>query len=259
MPPGGKIENRIVQHGNGKMQRMVGERREGFFLFEPGRDQQFAGGHPQDFVDNGRGITAFGQPEGSGGDIQTGQPHIFLMPGNGQNEVVGLCIEEFILHDHSRGDHADHFPFNQAFGGFGILHLITDGHLEPVFDQAGDVALGCPVGDPAHGHGGIVVFVPGSKGNLQHPGGHLGILEKHLVKITHAVEQQGIGIPLLNGEVLLHHGCRFDRGHQSIVIKQKALGFGDRQAPRSLLGWREVYPQLSPAESQRPNGLSRTH
>jgi hypothetical protein len=37
--------------------------------------------------------------------------------------------------------------------------------------------------------------------------GLLGVTEEQLVEIAHAVENQRVRIPGLDGEVLLHHGC----------------------------------------------------
>jgi hypothetical protein len=42
--------------------------------------------------------------------------------------------------------------------------------------------------------------------DLEQARGLLGVVPEQLVEVAHAVEQQRVGVPGLEGEVLLHHG-----------------------------------------------------
>ena len=50
-------------------------------------------------------------------------------------------------------------------------------------------------------------FASGSQGNIESLCGYFGIVVKKLVKITHAIKQQLMGVVAFNGQVLLHHRC----------------------------------------------------
>ena len=67
--------------------------------------------------------------------------------------------------------------------------------------------------DGEAGHGDAVVSLAGARreGDIQGVGGGLGVAEEGLVKIAHLEEHQGIGVPLLQIQVLPQHGGDFVR------------------------------------------------
>ena len=58
-----------------------------------------------------------------------------------------------------------------------------------------------------HGHGNIGVGVAGGERDLQFPRRYFGILKEEFIEIAHTVKEQGVGIVLLDPEVLLKHRC----------------------------------------------------
>ena len=63
------------------------------------------------------------------------------------------------------------------------------------------------VGHPRHGDDLVAGLAPGRQGDVKQARRLARILEKQLVEITHAKEQQNVGIFGLEAQVLLH-----DRG-----------------------------------------------
>ena len=134
-----------------------------------------------------------GQVGLAGGDVAEGRRRGALVEVDAAEEVGGLVVQARDVGDGAGGDDADDIPLDKALGSGGVLHLLTDGHLVALGNQAGDVGLACVIGNPAHGNpllGGLCVLavVPGSKGQIQLPGGGAGVLVKHLVEIAQAEE-----------------------------------------------------------------------
>ena len=108
----------------------------------------------------------------------------------------------------TRRHNAGHCPFDKALGRTGVLYLITYGDFVSFFHQLTDISFRRMPGDAAHGDAVLSTAVAAGQGELQLAGRHLGILEKHLVKIPHAIEQQSVRIFSLNLEILFIHGCQ---------------------------------------------------
>ncbi len=53
----------------------------------------------------------------------------------------------------------------------------------------------------------LAPFVSGRQSKTKNTRGDLGIVEEHLVEITHAEEQYRVALLRLDRRVLLHHGC----------------------------------------------------
>ena len=105
---------------------------------------------------------------------------------DGAQEVVLPLLQHGGGHDGARGDHPDDVPVHQPLGGGRVLGLLADGHLVPLGDEPGDVAVAGVVGHPAHGGALLrgLVPVPCGEGQVQLLGGQLGVVEEHLVKIA---------------------------------------------------------------------------
>ncbi len=83
--------------------------------------------------------------------------------------------------------------------------MLGDGDAFAGLDDFGDVALGCVVGDAAHGD--AVAF---GEGDVEDFCGGLGVLEEHLVEVAEAVEEQDvIGQGAAHCLVLRHHRGEF--------------------------------------------------
>lgn len=62
------------------------------------------------------------------------------------------------------------------------------------------------VGYASHGNGLTGRLATAGEGDVEQPGRFLSIFKEQLIKITHAVEQQGFRVFCLDAQVLAHHG-----------------------------------------------------
>ena len=60
--------------------------------------------------------------------------------------------------------------------------------------------------DPAHGNIRALVFAAFCKSDIERLRRRYSIVKKQLIKISHAIEQQGGGVFLLDLKKLCHHG-----------------------------------------------------
>ena len=73
---------------------------------------------------------------------------------------------------------------SNALGGFGVLHLVADGHPVALCQKLRDVALGAVVGYAAHGSLFPLAAVPAGEGQIQLLRDGFRVVEEHLVKIA---------------------------------------------------------------------------
>ena len=159
----------------------------------------------------------------AGGDVAEGHTGAAGVHVDAAEKVAGLVIEARGVNDGAGGDHPDDVPLDQALGGGGVLHLLADGHLVALGDEAGDVGLAGVVGDAAHGdlvlrRLCVLAVVPAGEGQVQLPGGQAGIVGEHLVEIAQAEKQDGIRVVLFDLQILLHHGGQFRHGGHLICL-----------------------------------------
>ena len=89
----------------------------------------------------------------------------------------------------------------RQLSGARVLHLVADGDLAAGFEQSGDVAAGGVIGNAAHGHGAAV-----GERDVEQSRSVLCVLEKQLVKIPEAEEQQRVaGQFVFDAPILRHH------------------------------------------------------
>jgi len=170
--------------------------------------QDFPRGYPKQFLTESLFRIQLHHPEVSGRNVEIGEPESFatIGPRNG-GQVIGLIGEEVLaFQDQTRRDHPGHLAANKTLGLPGIFHLVADGHLPAGSHQLGDIALGGMVGHPAHGNRVFRLLVARGERDFEDAGGSDRILQEQLVEIPHAIEQQGVRIPCLDFQVLLHHG-----------------------------------------------------
>ena len=128
-------------------------------------------------------------------------------------EIVRLVLLEHRgLRDRAGRDDADDVPLDQPLGKRGILHLLADGHLVALGDQAADVRLGRVVRHAAHGRalGGVFdVAVARREREVELARGKARIVVEHLIKIAQPEKQQAVGIALLDLVILPLHRRQF--------------------------------------------------
>ena len=152
-----------------------------------------------------------GTAELAGGHIAEGHAAGIPCQIHGADIVAAPLLQHRAFGDGAGGDDPDHVPLDDALGQGRVLGLLADGHLVALGDEPGDIALSAVVGDAAHGGALLRVLdgpVPGGQGQVQLPGGHLGVLIEHLIEIAQAEKQQAILIVLLALVILSFHGSK---------------------------------------------------
>ena len=156
----------------------------------------------KDAVDPTR--VSFGGLEFAGAQVEQGQPHGFRRPMNCSHVVVGFAFEYVVVHHQARGDEFRHAAFDKAFGLFGVLKLVADGHFQAGLDELGQVGVQAVMREACEFHlRGAAVSALGQH-DVQHFGGRHGICPEGLVKVPDPEEQHGVRMLDLDPVVLLH-------------------------------------------------------
>ena len=129
----------------------------------------------------------------------------FGIPVKGAEVIVSLGFEVGILKGRSARDHAGDGALDQPLGLLRVFYLVAYGDLIALFHKLAYVGFGRMPRHAAHGHAALVPAAAGER-ELKLARGRFGILEEKLVEIAHAIEEQSIGIFLLDFHVLPVHG-----------------------------------------------------
>ena len=121
--------------------------------------------------------------------------------------IVALLVQERRFDHRARRDHLHHLTRHQPFHCL-VAYLFADGHFVASVNQLGDVALHSMVGHPCQGHPLVLAHRPRGEDDVTGLGQQLGVLIKSLVKVTQAEEKDGIGVLLLDLQILATEGRR---------------------------------------------------
>ena len=180
--------------------------------FRPGlkpllfKEQQLRRSDPAQFVENVLPVFHFRDAEFARGKVQVGKTVRAVLSGDSRHVNIGFAVPLPFIDRRCGGDNPDHIPLDDSLARLRILDLFAHGHLASVFNELGHIGSGCMVGYAAHGNLFSVVGPPGCESNAQDTGCHPGVLEKHFVEITHAIEQDRVGIIAFDTHVLSEHG-----------------------------------------------------
>ena len=190
------------------------------------------------------------------GDVRVGEARLLpvRVQAQGQEVVVLLLLQDVGLDHRSGGDDAGHRALDEALGQGRVLHLLADGHAEPLFHELADVVVHRVVGHAAHGRALLQAAVPPRQRQLQGLGHRHRVVKEHLVKVAQAIHQDAVLVLLLGRQVVLHH---WGKGHGFLPHKVKC-------APRPRLGARCAWvlvdtarARLSPCARPRTRSRSR--
>lgn len=95
---------------------------------------------------------------------------------------------------------------DEFFGEFGVFGLFADGDAVSGAGEFEEVVVEGVIGDAREGDGLPAADRLLGEGDVEDPRGDFGVLLEHLVKITEPEHEDRIAAPLLDGEVLPHHG-----------------------------------------------------
>ncbi len=140
-------------------------------------------------------------PELAGRDVHQGHADRGRGRVRGEQEVVAGTLQELGVGDGARGDHAHHVAPHDLAALGRLLQLLAHRDLLPGPDEPGDVVVGRVMRHAGHGDA-----LAGRQGQLQEPGGGVGVVVEQLVEIAQAEQQQVVREAPLQLPVLPHHG-----------------------------------------------------
>ena len=135
----------------------------------------------------------------SGRKVQSGERVLFLRPYRDE-VVVDAGIEDIFIEHRARRCHADNLPFDQPFGVLGVFHLLADGDLVALLEEAIDVRVATTNGDACH-------RMPAARcqDHIKFCGDRLGIIKECLVEVAEVKKQNRRGVLRFQSPILLHH------------------------------------------------------
>ena len=160
----------------------------------------------------------------TGGNICKAQAGLFALEVQAGNVVVAVVLQHTALDDRTGGDHPDDIPLDKPLCLGGVLHLLADGHLIALGDQARHIAFVAVEGHAAHGGALGKAALLAGKGKIQLPGRRDGIVEEHLVKIADAVKKNFVLMLVFDFKILLHHGRKLCHGFSSFPCMVPSAG-----------------------------------
>ena len=127
-------------------------------------------------------------------------------------QVIGLLFQQRLIGNGAGCDHPRYLSLDRPPGQGRVADLFANGDRFTQTDQLCQVGIDGMVGHPRHGDDLVAGLAPGGEGDVKETRRLARIFEKQLVEITHAKEQQNVGIFRLEAKVLLH-----DRGMCGVV------------------------------------------
>ena len=124
----------------------------------------------------------------AGGNVREAEACCTAFQENARNVVVFVILKHTALNDGSRRDHADDVALDEALGLCRVFHLLTDGDLIALRDEAGHIALVAVERYAAHRRTLFKAALLAREGQIQLPRSCERIVEEHLVEVTDAVE-----------------------------------------------------------------------
>jgi len=124
----------------------------------------------------------------AGGNVREAEACCTAFQENARNVVVFVILKHTALNDGAGRDHADDVALDEALGLCRVFHLLTDGDLIALRDEAGHIALVAVEWYAAHGRALFKAALLAREGQIQLPRSCERIVEEHLVEVTDAVE-----------------------------------------------------------------------
>ena len=147
---------------------------------------------------------SLGHLERTGGGVEEGGPALHAVERQAGEPVVLLALEHGFPESHAGSQDFRHTALDQfRLGKFGVLELVANGDFVAGADKFRKICIDGVVGES--GHGGVALIAVGAarKHDSQNLAQGYGIVRVTLVEVTHAVQQQGLRMLCLDGEILL--------------------------------------------------------
>ena len=134
---------------------------------------------------------------------------------NARQIVVFILGQHAAFNDRAGRDNTDDVALDKTLGEGRVLHLLTDGDLVALGDQARHVSLVGVERHAAHRGAFFLAAVFAGQRQLQLPRSRQRVVVEHFIEVTDAVEQNLVGMLFFDFKILLHHGRYCLLGHVS--------------------------------------------
>ena len=139
-------------------------------------------------------------------DAEPGQAaQVALSLVHGQQERFGLVTQQFQVGQCARRDHAQHLALDRPFAG-DFAHLLADGNRFAELDQACKISVQRVKGHTGHHHRRASGLAALRQRDVQESSRLFSVGKEQLVEVPHAVQQQRVGVPGLDRQVLADTG-----------------------------------------------------
>ena len=184
--------------------------------------QDFRGTQALEFVRQRFPAFDFGQHESPAADVDPGQSEgIAALAADREQGVVAQRVEQGFVADRARRDDARDFALHRALACGWVADLLANRHRLAGFDEPGEIAVNRMVGDAAHGNRRAGGLAPRGEGDIEQIRGFGGVTVEQFVEIPHPIEQQAVGMPRLDAQVLPHHGGMGVGRRPGVIAKGK--------------------------------------
>ncbi len=162
-------------------------------------DEEFGGSAANQFTSS---LIARSKPDFARRYVSQGDPGPALAKGE-SGEVVGCGrVERVLGGDGACGDDPDDIPRDDPFDVGGIRHLLADGDAVALRNEFGDVAVDAVVGYAGERHAEVLAHRLRGEGDREFFRDEAGVIIERLVEIAQAEEEDGVGVALLQFQVL---------------------------------------------------------
>ena len=121
-----------------------------------------------------------------------------------QRDIDIRCVAQHLIRECRAGGHDLHHLAVRQPLCLRVADLLGDCDLEPLCDEACDVAVRRMIGHTAHGTF-VEIAAAARERQSELLCRHLCIVKEHLIEVAETEEEQFVRMRLLRGEILLHH------------------------------------------------------
>ena len=182
-------------------------------------DQQFRRLKPLQFVAQRRLSAQLHDGEPAPAQHQTGETVSSLALVQRRQQAVAALVQQRLIGQGAGRDNAHHLPLHRPFTGGGITQLLANRYRQTKFDQLGEVVFDRVKRYARHRDRFAGGLAARGQRDVEQLGGPPGVVVKQLVKISHPIKQQQIGVLGLDAQVLPHHGRMFFKSVSRWVIR----------------------------------------
>ncbi len=168
-------------------------------------DQQFSGLQAYQFRLDSFFSLQLKHHKPAAGQIQISQTILIFLGMQRGDQVVPPLLEQCLVGQRAGCHNAHYLAFHRTLAGGRIADLFADGDGLAKAHQPREITLHCVIRHAGHRNRLSGRPAAMGQGNVQQFGGPFGVIVEQFIEVTHAVEQQDVGMFRLDLQILLHH------------------------------------------------------